>query len=190
MTTEIETICNLSDDDREARREEIENALLPKVRSRQSLPNGVAFFFVACSENRRDLEAFVAFERECCPGLGFDLRKSDDWLRLEITGINPGSSLFEGATELVATCNASRTGWQRLLGSAGLGTLGALIICCVLPLSVVALLGTATAAPLTRLDNPWIISAIALLLAALIWHWQRRRDHMRSARASTGECGC
>jgi hypothetical protein len=190
MTTDIDAICNLSDDDREARRKEIEEELLPKVRTRESLPNGIALSFLANSENRRDLDAFVAFERECCPGLDFDLRNADDSLRLEITRITHGSRLFVGVPEAVGPANPSRAGWWRLLSSAGLGTLGALIICCVLPLVVIALLGTAAAAPLTSLDHAWIISGSALLLAAVIWQRQRRRGRIRSASASTEGCGC
>jgi len=67
---------------------------------------------------------------------------------------------------------------------------GALLICCVLPFGMIALLGTAVAAPLTSLDNPWIISGSALLLVALIWQWQRRREDARNAKASAGGCGC
>jgi hypothetical protein len=190
MTTDIEAICNLSDDDLEERRKELEEVLLPMVLAREPLPNGIALSFPANSENRRVLDAFVAFERNCCPGLGFDLRNADDSLRLEITGISPGSRLFAGVPKAAGIENPSRDRWRRLLSSAGLGVLGALIACCILPLGVIALLGTATAAPLTSLDNPWIISGSALLFAGVIWQWQRRRDRIRAASESAEGCGC
>lgn len=190
ITSDIRAICNLSDEDLSVRRKELQEDLMPKARAKEALPNGVALSFPANVETREELDAFVAFERECCPGLGFNVRDTDDGLRLEIIGLDAGSSLFAGIPESSAAGSRTRGRWRMLLSSVGLGTVGALLICCVLPFGMIALLGTAVAAPLTSLDNPWIISGSALLLVALIWQWQRRREDARNAKASAGGCGC
>ena len=62
---------------------------------------------------------------------------------------------------------------------------------CVVPIGLVAILGAKFAAPLGALDNPWVIGAGALVFAALLWRWERRREAVRAEqRTSAGGCGC
>jgi hypothetical protein len=188
--TDVREICNLSDEDLEARRAELASGLMPKARERKKLSDGVAFSFDATPALRDELDAFVAFERECCPTLRLSVDESSDGLRLDIRGIEPDSSFLAGVG-LVSESEGifpSRN-WRRILSFAGLGALGALVVCCVLPIALVAILGIAVAAPFARLDNPWSISASALVFACVIWLWQRRREDARAAQAPAGECG-
>jgi len=67
--TDVREICNLSDEDLEARRAELAGGLIPKARARKNLSDGVVFSFDATPELRDELNAFVAFEGECCPTL-------------------------------------------------------------------------------------------------------------------------
>lgn len=46
---------------------------------------------------RSELDAFVAFENECCPGSGFSVRDASGALRLEITGIDRRGSVVADA---------------------------------------------------------------------------------------------
>jgi hypothetical protein len=188
--TDVQEICNLSDEDLEARRIEIARGLAPKAHERRDLSGGLVLSFDATPEMRAELDDFVAFERECCPTLGLSVREASGALELEIQGIAPGSSIF-ASVGLTAEPKVSSSGrWQRILSSAGLGTLGALVVCCVLPIGLVALLGAAVAAPFANLDNPWVISSSALVFAGSIWLWQRRREAARATEASAGGCGC
>ena len=87
--TDIRAICDLSDEDLEARRAQLREDLVPQVRGREELSDGLALFFDATPEMREELDAFIAFESECCPELGFSLRDASGALRLEIRGLDP-----------------------------------------------------------------------------------------------------
>jgi hypothetical protein len=190
MATDVREICNLSDEELDARRKELRAGLLARVERKEELSEGVALFFSAGSEMRGALDDFVAFERECCPGLDLSVADQKGALRLEIRGLAPQSDLFAGIGEASRSDATIRGGWRPLLSSAGMGTLGALIVCCVIPFALIAMLGTAVAAPLTQLENPWIISSSALAFAALIWTWRRRRDEARVESPPAKGCGC
>ena len=191
--SDVRAFCNLSDEDFEARRTKLRGDLIPRARGREELSDGLAFFFDATPEMREELEAFVAFERECCPGLGFSVQDEAGALRLEIHGIDPSSSTFAGIGDAVESEPPSesreRGGWLRLVRSAGLGAVGAFVLFCVVPIGLVAVLGAQLAAPFGALDNPWAVGAGTLVFAALLWRWERRRDAARAA-ASASSCGC
>jgi hypothetical protein len=189
--TDVREICNLSDEDFEARGAELAGGLARRVRERRNLGSGVALAFDATPEMREELNAFIDFERGCCPTLEFSISEASGALQLEIRGIEPDSGLFAGVGLVAASGRVSPSrDWRRILSSAGLGTLGALAVCCALPIALVAILGTAVAAPFTSLDNPWLISLSALAFACGIWLWQRRRDDARATANSGAGCGC
>ncbi len=173
--TDIRAICNLSDEELAARRKELREELVPQARGREELSDGLALLFDATPEMREDLDAFVVFERECCPGLDFSVRDAPGALRLEIRGIDPGASVFAGLGEVAEHEKPERAGWTRLLRSAGLGTAGAFVLFCVVPIGVAAVVGAQLAAPLGALDNPWAVGAGGVVFAALLWLWERRR---------------
>ena len=191
--TDIREICRLSDQELEARRGQLSRGLASRIRGRRDLQDGMVLAFDSSPENREELNAFIAFERECCPTLDFALGEASGGLELEIRGIDPQSDYFGGigadvGLEVESAAGSSRR-WRRVLSSVGLGALGALSVCCLLPFAAAALFGTAVVLPLTNLDNPWSISASALVFAGGIWFWQARRETTRAA-ASPGGCGC
>jgi hypothetical protein len=94
--TDVRTICRLSDEDFEARRAQLRKSLFPRVRAREELPDGLVLLFEATPELRGELDDFVAFERECCPGLELSLADDSGTLRLEIRGIDPLAGDFAG----------------------------------------------------------------------------------------------
>lgn len=209
--TEIRAICNLSDEEFTARRKELREGLMPLVRGREKLSDGLALFFDASTPIREELEAFVAFERECCPGLGFSVHDTPGALRLEIRGVDPNASLFAGAgaetggasdaaAELGAEPGlfAQRETHERfgaLRALRALRTLGiagavALLVCCVVPIGIAALVGAKLAAPLSALDNPWVIALGTVGFASLLWRRERVRASRARAAAGTGGCGC
>lgn len=205
--TDIRQICSLSDEEFEARRAALERGLWSKVRERRTLENGVALGFEATPGIRSALEDFIAFEQGCCSSLRFAVRESGAGVELEIRGLDPESSFpvpvggeLESGPGSASPATPRAAGfWRRAIAAAGLGSVGALILCCVLPVAGVALFGAALAAPLTSLDNPWAISSTALALAGGSWLWRGRRDASRravtrigaGASCSTdGGCGC
>ena len=188
--TDIRTICSLSDEEREARRARLSENLIPKARDSEELSDGLAISFDASPEMREELDALVAFEAECCPGLDFSVRDVPGALRLEIRGIDPRSSVFSGIAPARGSFPPEARGWRRLLRSAGLGASGAFFLFCVVPIGLVAVLGAQLAAPLGALDNPWVVAAGTAVFAGLLWRWERRRESARGERASAGGSGC
>lgn len=193
--TDIREICQLSEEDLEARRVDLGRRLAPELRGRRNLSDGVILSFDATPEMREELSAFVAFESECCPSLKFSVSEVAGELELEMRCIDP-SAVFFADVGLSADSDETESGtegssrWRPVLDSIGLGALGALAVCCALPMALVAASGTAVAAPFSTLDNPWLISASAFLFAAGIWRWQRRRKDVRPAMESGRGCGC
>jgi hypothetical protein len=193
--TVVQEICSLSTEELEARRAWLGRGLRSRVRERRSLRDGVLLRFDDSSEIRAELEQLVAFERECCPTLDLAIRESEGELELEVRGLDPDSDLFEGIGPETNQETRPASPWRRVISAAGFGTLGALTLCCVLPMMSVALFGGAVVAPLTSLDDPWVVSSTALALAAALWLWQRRRSSSSIAAAASdcapdGGCGC
>lgn len=88
-------VCTLPEEDFQDRVAVIRRDLLPLVTRREELPDGVAFEFASSAAVEATLRDFVAFERDCCRGLTWDIRRtSAGQLRLSIQGLPPGSEFF------------------------------------------------------------------------------------------------
>jgi hypothetical protein len=186
--TDLRAICNLTDEQYAARQEELRAGLLTQARRREALSNGLALYFDASPEMREELDALVAFERKCCPSLGFTVSESPDALRLEIRGIDPDTN-FASGEESSSPAPRKRLGWPRMLRSIGLGGALSLFLCCIAPIGIAAVVGVGLAAPFAVLENPWVIVGGGIVFAGLLWFRDRRRADVRMASASTGECG-
>ena len=189
MTTDIREICDLSDEDRETRRASLHKRLFVFVRRRQELPDGLALYFDETPEMRAELDEFVEYERGCCSSIGWSVRSESGALRLEIKGIDPRSAAFATAGSVATEPSDTKQPglWPRLLRSIGFGSVGAVLVCCVLPLGVMAVVG---ATPLLLLDNPWVIGASALGLGGFLWHREGRHKKRRAAGESAAGCIC
>lgn len=191
--SELREHCNLSDESFEERRKDLRETLLPKVISRQRLERGIALLFDDTPAMREQLDAFVAFEQECCSGLDFSVTPSDGSLRLEVLGLDPDSDVLAelgSASPQVESPAPQRGRWMRLLRSVGGGSALALLICCIAPIVAVALLGAAVAAPLVALDNPLVIVPAALAMGVLLFRFERKREERAKGQAAKGGCGC
>ncbi len=93
-TRDAADVCSLSPDALEERRATIRREIAPHVTRTETLANGLAFEFPASPGMRAKLEQFVAFERQCCAGLAFDLAAAPgaDALRLSVEGA--GAEVF------------------------------------------------------------------------------------------------
>jgi len=193
--TDMREHCNLSDEDHEARWKEVRQKLLPQARGREALADGVVLLFDATPALREELDAFVAFERECCPGLRWFVQDAAEALRLEIRGVDPHAAIFAGVgqpnePDTLTSAGAPppvRRGWKQILHSAGLGTVGALVLFCAVPLGAAGVFGVTM---LSGLDNPWAIGSGAVVFGGLAWLWERRRNTARAKPGSAGDCGC
>jgi hypothetical protein len=154
-------VCSLPDDAYRARLDWIRSEFLPHVRRTEALPDGRAWEFDATM--RAKLDALVALERECCSGLDWKVLDAAGGagVRLEVHGVAPGA-----AQSLLAP----RGGGRRLAKAGGIGLIGALVVCCVLPqVGLAALGGAAFAAPLAGLDRPLPIAVVSLAMGGLAW---------------------
>jgi hypothetical protein len=189
VVDDIREICNLPDEELEARRARANQELFAFVKHRQERPTGLALVFDETPELRERLDAFVAAERVCCVDIDWSVRSDSGSLRLEIAGIDPRSPAFAdlGSTLALQPEPGEPIVGPRLLRAVGLGSLGALLLCCALPLAVAAVVGTTS---LLLLDNPWVIAGSALVFGGSLWYWEGRRKARRSKVASISGCGC
>ncbi len=90
----IADICELPPDQLAARKEELRRELLPCVLASEPIEGGQALEFETMQ--REKLEALVAFERQCCGSLDWQLVESRTAgrIRLEIRGLPPGKDLL------------------------------------------------------------------------------------------------
>jgi hypothetical protein len=87
-----EPVCSLPEDALRERLAMLRREILPLVTRREALANGVAFEFADSPALERQLEELVAFERQCCSGLGWSLqRPAAGVLRLCVEGLAPGA---------------------------------------------------------------------------------------------------
>lgn len=188
---DIRRHCSLDDRHFDARRRELREGLLRRVRGRIVLDDGVRLRFDASPERRDELEAFAAFERECCPGIAVEILEAPaaGALQLEIRGFDPETSgLAQLASAPDASCDPrGRRGLARALRALGFGSAISLVVCCAVP-AVVAAIGGAIAAPLAALDRPLTIALSSLAFAA--YWWRRETQPGRSKNAIGRSCGC
>jgi hypothetical protein len=87
MATEnLPIACSLSGPALAARRQDVIDPLLRAVQQARELPDGYGLAFPGEAEWLSRLSAFVAFERECCPFVTFELvcapNRGPIWLHL------------------------------------------------------------------------------------------------------------
>ena len=154
----------------------IRQEILPHALGREALEGGVAWRFAPDPGVREKLERLVVLESDCCnsDAIRFSLHEEPEALRLEVHGIDPELSL------LGARSPRAGGGLRRTAQAAGLGTLGALLLCCVLPIGIASVAGATVAAPLVGLDHPVPIAGAALLLGTATWRALRRREAQRT----------
>lgn len=191
VSGEIRKICSLDEAAFAARRKELLAGFIEHIVSKEALPDGIAFHFARSPAQRTELEDFVAFERECCSGIDFEILDRGETLRLEVRGFAAGSDLHDallsGGSRAVrdepAVAQPSR--WSHGLKAAGVGSFAGLLVCCVVPLAIAATLGAAVAAPFATLDQPAVIAASSLGFAFIWW----RRSRPARPEPSSG-CDC
>jgi hypothetical protein len=96
MSHELDTVCELPAEDRDARLAMIRREILPLATRREPRRDGVAFEFPFDAALERTLEQLVAFERGCCGGLTWNVERVDGGaLRLSVGGLPAGSPLLK-----------------------------------------------------------------------------------------------
>ena len=172
----FEAVCDLPPAALEERRALIRREILPLVKRNRELSDGFAWEFDPSPELRAKLDEWVAFERECCGGLEWEIEAppDDSALRLRVRGIEPHCGRLENFGGPAEHPHGARV--ARLLKAGGLGIGISFTVFCVVPIAVAAVLGAGIAAPLARLDDPVVVAAGAVALAIPAWLVVRRRE--------------
>ena len=97
MPTTLPIACSLSAEQLAARRESLLLGLADHAVQRTALPSGMRLRFAATAARKRQIDAVVRRERECCPFLEFrvGLALGGSSLTLDVTGP-------EGTADLLA----------------------------------------------------------------------------------------
>lgn len=102
-------VCSLPSDERADRVAMMHREILPHATRREALAAGVALEFADDPALERTLEEFVAFERECCGGLTWSLRRpSAGVLRLSVEGLAPDSDFLRALGDTAEAAPGSR----------------------------------------------------------------------------------
>jgi hypothetical protein len=146
---------------------------VPVPRRVLATPDGTVWEFESTHELRQTLERLVELERACCDParIRFELHEDapHSTLRLEIHGLSVEHPLAQAAPS-----GPTRNGWRRLFQAGGIGAAGTFALLCGLPPLVALVAGASLAAPLSKLESPWLLAAGTLGLGALAWGWLRR----------------
>ncbi len=126
-----------------------------------------------------------------CPGLqlAHATDPSTGRRRLQVAGIDPDAAIF---TSLQVEAKRRPPLGGRVAKAAGFGAVASLLLCCVIPLSAAAILGTAAATDFKQLENPVVLAGFALVfgvagfalvfgVAGFAWLGRRR---------ATTRCSC
>lgn len=181
----IEDACSLDAPALAERAAMIRRELRPYVREARIHADGLDWECAPEPGLRAKLERWIALERECCPGVDFALREEGGALHVAIRGLDPRGLEALGGP---AADHGSRV--ARIARASGLGLVGALLVCCVVPIGIAALLGAAAAAPLSGLDHPASIAASALAVGAAAWLFERQRARRRAGATPGPGGGC
>lgn len=175
-------LCNLSPDALKERIASLRAEILPRVVATAKQADGFAWEFDDVPADRERLEQLVAFERQCCGGLSWQLEVVSETqrLRLRVSGIDPDSKMLAAFRDTPAR-RGPRGRLRRLLEAGGLGFGVSLLAFCVLPMGVAVFGGAALAATFAKLDDPLWIAAGSLVLAVAAWLFLGRRRSTRSA---------
>jgi hypothetical protein len=179
-------ICTLPPRDLQQRLAWIRREILPHTISSDRIESGRAIELADAEGLRWKLARLIEAEAECCSGIVFEPMPSQapDRVRLEIRGVDPDASIFDALAENGSAAAISRG--PRLVKATGIGVLGSVFVCCVLPIGVGAALGSGAAA-FSFLDAPLPIALGALLGGGAAWWWLGRKNPLREAAA--GDCG-
>src|SRR5262245_58364382 len=99
-----QSVCNLPAAERAERAAMIRAEILPRVRARRELFDGIAWDFESTPELVQRLEDWIALERECCASLDWRL-ESGDPNRLVLLVRGAGAKELFARTEPAKACD-------------------------------------------------------------------------------------
>jgi len=125
------------------------------------------------------LEELVQFERQCCSTLSWSIEKSrvKGRLFLTVTGLHPDSPFFNSSDEeqISDFNNSARSKITRLIAASGVGIIGSLFVCCLLPIAVAVVASATIAAAFMQLDSPAFMVVTAGFIGVGMWYWLSRK---------------
>ena len=179
---EMASGCSLSPEALQGRLSWIRDEILPHAVTTERADDGITWELDDAPGLAARLDQLVALERQCCPGLqlAHATDPSTGRRRLQVAGIDPDAAIF---TSLQVEAKRRSPLGGRVAKAAGFGAVASLLLCCVIPLSAAAILGTAAATDFKQLENPVVLAGFALVFGVAVFAWLGRR------RATT-RCSC
>ncbi len=161
--------CSLPADQLAAREEELHNGLAKRIVAAREMPDGIALGFPHGADVRAEIDAFIAFESQCCSFASYEVRShpGDERLWLEIRGPAGTHGLMRRLVP--PTVAVERLGrhasWRRPFrwGAGGAASALAVLLCCATPL-LPLLLGALGLVALLPWLEPWLDGAALTLL--------------------------
>ncbi len=185
--------CTLPDEQQTARLGELMNGLLARRVSITELPDGYAITFTDGAATRTEIDAFIAFEQQCCSFMKYAVSGSEP-VTLALTGPEGTKAFLEKwihAGPLDSTPNATATATTLTrAGALGGAAAVAAAICCATP-ALAAIMGALGLASATGAVAGVIDTAVPVaLLASVGLLVVGRRRRAAAATSDTSDCGC
>ena len=92
-----ELVCSLLPKEKQERQKQIKEVLVPFLIKKETIPNGIIFYFKDEENLSNQLMEFIALEKTCCPFFKFDLSilPFQQGIALQVSGM-PGVKEFIG----------------------------------------------------------------------------------------------
>ena len=190
-----EITCSLPSEQQTRRLDELMNGLLARVNNVTELGNGYALAFSDNAQTREEIDAFVAFEQQCCEFMTYTVtEKIAGQVRLELTGP-------EGTKEFLArwigdagppSKEGNNVNTMKRAGALGASAAVVGAVCCATPAlaAIMAALGIANA---TGTVAAAIDIATPLLLAGSVGLFvvgRRRQSRAAENGKNSEHCAC
>jgi hypothetical protein len=190
-----EIACLLPSEQQTERLAELMSGLLAHVNNVTELANGYAFAFKDNAQTREEIDAFIAFEQQCCEFMTYTVTEnSAGQVVLELTGP-------EGTKEFLAkwigdaglpSKKGSNADTMKRAGALGATAAVFAAVCCATPAlaAIMAALGianaTGTVAAAIDLTTPLLLAgSVGLFVVG-----RRRQSRAAKIDKNTEHCGC
>ena len=147
-------LCDLPLEQARERRLMIEKSMMPHVIEAVRFEGGRSWFFAYSDSVDIMLEDLVQVEGQCCSTLSWSLEQSSENRQLVLT--------VKGFAESKEVRRSLWARIPRLLTAGSVGFLGAVVVCCIVPILITLVVGATIAAPLMILDSPAFMVILGL----------------------------
>ena len=187
--------CSLPTEQQTVRLGELMNGLLGRVTNISELTDGYRLEFSNNPETRREIDAFIEFERQCCEFMTYTVTEnSAGRVALELTGPQGTKEFLARWIGEIGSAGSADDGGDTMKRAGALGVTAAVFgaVCCATPAlaAIMAALGiaSATGAVATAIDTTMpllLVGSVGLFVVG-----RRRQARAASAEKGAEDCGC